>query len=248
MNLQELRSQLQRSELRAYTDALLKHVRPTALLIRDDTEVQLAKSRLNNAPDLPPDFEWPEHDLGPYRFLAQFNLGDLPEGMPSASTQGLLSLFYQYDQDGGCFWGDPGFVIARFFATDQKLVRTEQPESVNIGDPIPIKFVAGVDLPEFSAFIDKPKVIEWPLGRELANEYEEVRRSWHDHNDYLFGYPTNHTLGYDPTPDSSWQSLLTLGSDEDIGWFWHDGDTLVTFIESAKLADGDFSEIRADAG
>ncbi len=183
MNTQELRSLLQKSELRAHTDALLKHARPTALLIRDETDVQLAKSRLNNAPDLPPDFDWPYHEFGPYRFLAQFNLGDLPDGMPSAPTQGLLSLFYHYDKDGDCFWGEPGFVIARFFATDQKLVRTDQTESVDIGDPIPINFIAGVDLPEFSAFIDKPKVIDWPLGIELAKGYEKIRCSWHDHDD-----------------------------------------------------------------
>ena len=139
-------------------------------------------------------------------------------------------------------------MIAKYFATEQKLIRAEQPESVNIEDPIPIKFVAGVDLPDFSAFIDKPKVIDWPLGIDLATKYERLRRSWHDHDDYLFGYPTNHTLGYDPTPDAGWQSLLTLGSDEDLQWYWHDGDRLVTFIDSAKLASGDFSEIRADAG
>jgi len=248
MNTQELLRLLQNSEVRAHADALLKHARPTALLVREEVEVQLAKSRLNNAPDLPPDFEWPQQELGPYRFLAQFNLGDLPGGMPPAPTQGLLSLFYQYDQDGGCFWGDPGFVIARYFPTDQELVRTEQPESVDIGDPIPLKFIGGVDLPEFSAFIDKPKVIDWPLGIDLAKTYEEIRRSWHDQNDYLFGYPTNHTLGYDPTPDAGWRSLLTLETDEDLQWYWHDGDTLVTFIQTAKLATGDFSEIRADAG
>jgi hypothetical protein len=58
----------------------------------------------------------------------------------------------------------------------------------------------------------------------------------------------NTTLAYDPTPGPDWRSLLTVSSDDELEWFWHDRDWLVTFIERQKLYSGDFSQIRADAG
>jgi uncharacterized protein YwqG len=252
MNTPQLKKLLQKSELAAKTDAILKHARPSARIIRGKSTVKPGASRLNNAPELPGDFEWPDHERGPYRFLAQFNLAELPKGMPKMPSAGLLSLFYQYDEDGETFWGDPGFVIARFFRPDQRLVKTKQPKQVDIGDPISITFEAGVDLPNFSWMIDEPKVIDWPVSREQAKEFERIRDLLHEHedyhDDYLFGYPTNHTLAYDPTPGTEWQSLLTLGTDENLSWYFHDGDRLVTFVETKKMAKGDFAKVHADAG
>ncbi len=62
------------------------------------------------------------------------------------------------------------------------------------------------------------------------------------------GYPHNNTLAFDPTPGPGWRSLLTLGSDDDLEWCWHDGDWLVTFIEETRLRAGDFSLIKSVAG
>jgi hypothetical protein len=70
----------------------------------------------------------------------------------------------------------------------------------------------------------------------------------HPSERYLLGYPFNMTLAYDPTPGADWRSLLTVSSDDDLEWHWHDGDWLVTFIEEQRLRAGDFSQIRADAG
>jgi hypothetical protein len=52
----------------------------------------------------------------------------------------------------------------------------------------------------------------------------------------------------DLAPGPEWCSLLTLSSDDELGWCWHDDDWLVTFIEQQRLLAGDFSQIRADAG
>lgn len=252
MSVQELLAFLKQSKFATHADAIIQYARPAALLIRDQADIQSVNSRLNNAPDLPPDFEWPEHKLGPYRFLAQIDLAELPPGMPSMPAKGLVSVFYQYDENGECFWGDAGYVIARYFSPNQKLVRTKQPKDVDLGDPIPITFRSAIDLPNFSGFIDKPKLIDWPLNSDQGSEFKQLRSEWHerddDFNDYLFGYPTNHTLAYDPTPDANWQSLFTLGSDEDLAWYFHDGDRLVTFVETKKLAIGDLSTIHSDAG
>ena len=65
---------------------------------------------------------------------------------------------------------------------------------------------------------------------------------------YMLGYPLNTTLAYDPTPGPGWSSLLTLDSDDDLEWCWHDGDWLVTFFNDQQALAGDFSDIRADAG
>jgi hypothetical protein len=70
----------------------------------------------------------------------------------------------------------------------------------------------------------------------------------HPGRGYLLGYPLNTSLAYDPTPGPGWSSLLTLDSDDDLEWCWHDGDWLVTFFNNQKALAGDFSDIRADAG
>ena len=53
---------------------------------------------------------------------------------------------------------------------------------------------------------------------------------------------------YDPTPGAEWISLLTVGSLDEFEWCWHDGDTLMVFIEPAKLEQKDFSHLKSDAG
>ncbi|MBL8870995.1 MAG: DUF1963 domain-containing protein [Planctomycetaceae bacterium] len=250
MNAETLFAKLQQSEFSSFADSLIRHARPRVVLVRDSTNRNhgIGNSRLNNDPDLPADFIWPQHALGPYRFLAQINLSEFPDGMPNAPRTGLLSFFFQYDENGECFWGDPGFVIARYFPTNQSLVRTRQPKEVDLGDPVAITLQSGIDLPNFNPFNTVLRVTDWPLDKSQAGAYEKLHYSWHEVDDYLFGYPNNHTLGYDPTPGLEWQSFLSLESDEELHWCWHDGDRLVTFIESDKLAKGDFSDIRSDAG
>jgi len=75
-----------------------------------------------------------------------------------------------------------------------------------------------------------------------------LRLQLHPGQGYLLGYPLNTTLGYDPTPGPEWRSLLTLCSDDELEWCWHDGDWLVTFIEEQRLRAGDFSQVKSDAG
>jgi hypothetical protein len=88
----------------------------------------------------------------------------------------------------------------------------------------------------------------WPISESQQDAYWELRCLLHPSRRYLFGYPFNTTLAYDPTPGPEWQSLLTLSSDDDLDWCWHDGDWLVTFIEEQRFSVGDFSRIMADAG
>ena len=92
---------------------------------------------------------------------------------------------------------------------------------------------------------------KWPITKEQRDAYTDLRdrlRSDRILLGWLFGYPRNGTLAYDPTPGPEWRSLLTLGSNDKFEWYWHDGDTLVTFIEEVRLRVGDFSRIKSDAG
>lgn len=247
MNREQLSDILANSEFAQHAEYLRKLAIPSIEIIRGKGMIEVGRSRVNGSPDLPPDFEWPEYELGPYRFLGQFNFAELPSHVVNLPTNGLLSLFYQYDPDGEALWSNPDFVVARYFPTDLDLITTEPPESVNIGESIPVEFAAAVDIPFFSQF-SQPKIENWPIPTEFARIYESVRDSLHAQPDYLFGYPTNRTLGYDPTPGRDWCSLLTLDSDEFNSWYWHDGDLLMVFVEREKLARGQFSSLKCDAG
>ncbi|MEL6177689.1 MAG: DUF1963 domain-containing protein [Myxococcota bacterium] len=43
-------------------------------------------------------------------------------------------------------------------------------------------------------------------------------------------------------------TLMSLSSRDALNWCWHDDDHLMLFIERERLARGDFSNIRSDAG
>ena len=43
-------------------------------------------------------------------------------------------------------------------------------------------------------------------------------------------------------------SLITLMSNSELDWCWHDGDKLMVFIEKDKLLNKDFSCLKSDAG
>ena len=66
--------------------------------------------------------------------------------------------------------------------------------------------------------------------------------------DYLLGYPSYYSLGYDPTPGPEWIALLTLNSWRALDWCWGDGNKLMVFIERARLAARDFSKLKTEAG
>lgn len=212
--------------------------------IAPSTEVG-TMSRFGGDPELPADFEWPEHALGPYRFIGQFDLAELPEVDHGLPRDGLLSIFQAHDDDGESFWRDPDFVRIYRFDRPQPLTRRAPPAAVRFAQSIGVRFAANADLPPWP-FDDAAR--DWPIDASLEDAYWELRCRLHPSGRYLLGYPFNTTLAYDPTPGPGWHSLLTLSSDDDLEWCWHDGDWLVTFIEMARLRVGDFSQIRADAG
>lgn len=235
-------SELGLDEHREY---LLGIARPSIEILTTTAPVTGGCSRFGGSPDLPAGFEWPRHALGPYRFIGQINLADLPRGPHGLPGEGLLSFFYAHDEEGESFWQDPDYVRAYRFDM-AALGPVEPPAAVRLGATATLAFRPGEDVPPWPW--DGNAVAAWPIGKSLQYAYEELVTLLHPTGHYLLGYPHNPTLGYDPTPGPGWRSLLTLDSDDALMWGWHDGDTLVTFIEEQRLRAGDFSHIQSDAG
>ena len=204
-----------------------------------------ACSKFGGAPDLPSEFAWPQHELGPYRFIGQINLAELPSGAHGLPETGLLSVFYAHDEKGEAFWGDPNYVRAYYFVALDRLEAVDPPEAVRWGSTVRLRFQLGMDIPPWTW---SESAAQWPIPAEFSDAYWDLRSRLHRTGRYLMGYPYNTTLGYDPTPGPEWVSLLTLSSDRELMWCWHDDDWLVSFIEIEKLQRGEFSQIAADAG
>jgi hypothetical protein len=229
-----------------HQEYLLGMARPSVEILTAKARVTKGCSKFGGAPDLPADFEWPQHKLGPYRFIGQINLADIPIGSHALPTDGLLSFFYAHDEDGESFWGDPDYVRAYRFDKPDALKPVKPPAAVRLGSTEAIKSQLGADVPPWPW--DESAAKKWPISEDQRDAYWELRLRLHPSRRYLLGYPLNTTLAYDPTPGPEWRSLLTLRSDEELEWCWHDGDWLVTFIEEQRLRAGDFSQIKSDAG
>lgn len=228
---------------------LLGIARPSIEIITAYAPVSHGCSKFGGSPELPADFEWPHHELGPYRFVGQFNLAEIPTAPHGLPADGLLSVFYAWDELGNAFWQDPDYVQVYWFKDVRGLETVEPPAMVRLGATETLRFHLGADLPRFPDDAEARKAWpEWPLSESQSGEYWELRCRLHPSNRYLLGYPFNTTLGYDPTPGPEWRSLLTLSSDDGLDWSWHDGDWLVAFVEEQRLRAGDFSQIKADAG
>jgi uncharacterized protein YwqG len=237
---------LEQTPIALHKDYLCRVLRTAIEIIRTDSEISLLGSRYGGSPDLPEGFEWPNHQLGLYRFLGQFNFAEIPKVNAGFPESGLLSLFVADDTDteSGLFWGDPGYIHAEFFSDITKLVPHIPPDSVAGGSSCTIAFRQTLDLP-----FDEYQLNECPFQLDkLSESYEYLRNALHQSDDYLLGYPSHYSLGYDPTPGAEWISLLTVNSDEESDWHWHDNDKLMIFIETERLKKHDFSNLRSDAG
>jgi len=229
-----------------HRDALLVLARPALALVDAQERLSPGCSKLGGAPDLSASMLWPEHRLGPYRFIVQIDLRDLPNNDHGLPDRGMLSFFYAHDEDGESFWGDPDYVRVYYFDDVAALEPRKPPPPVDFGSSLRVHVQTSSELPPWPWSHAARNA--WPIPEPLRDNYQELRSRLHPSGRYLMGYPDNSTLAYDPTPGPEWCSLLTLCSDDNLEWLWHDGDWLVTFIERQRLREGDFSQIKADAG
>nr|WP_278246547.1 YwqG family protein [Clostridium lundense] len=220
-------------------------IRPAIdILKNEDSEPHLGCSRFGGAPDLPVGSEWPTYNMKPYRFLGQINFSEITSAETDLPKSGLLSLFVMddFEEEYDLETWEEGYIHAIFTPDTTNLETIVSPNSI-VGKSTVIEFSPTIDIP-----YDEYQVKNWPFTEEENDIYSEIRESLHKSSDYLLGYPSHCTLAYDPTPGTEWISLLTISSDDDLEWYWHDGDKLMIFIKWEHLKNLDFSSLKADAG
>jgi uncharacterized protein YwqG len=220
----------------------MRMVRPAVdIVTRKGPRGGVGSSRFGGQPDLPPDFQWPSSCL-PFRFVAQFCLADVPSTEPTPlPSSGVLSFFVaDYDEEE-LFWGDPGYVRVFHFSDIESLA----PAIGGATSPTvrEVSFVETIDIP-----FDRDQMPHIKLEATEKEQYVAIRQALHQSCDYFLGYPSHRTLAYNPSPGDDWLSLVNLDSDEELDWCWHDGDRLMTFIHRSKLTEGNFEDVRSDAG
>lgn len=239
MNPQELKNFISTDEdFLPHKDYLDSISRLSVDIFLSDAEIDKEGSRFGGVPLVGKGFVWPKHEIGEYRFLGQINFSEIrnaPEPLPKS---GLLSLFYAYDDDGEIFWGDDGYVIAYYYPDVRELALFES--GVAQSSAKAIRLETGVEIPRHQDLRS-----DWPFDTDLLYALPDLKGYCEN---YLLGYPSFCSLAYDPTPGEEWLPLLTLASDDDLDWCWHDGDKLMVFIEREKLKNLDFSCLKADAG
>lgn len=242
----DLASYIAELGLGEHREYLLNVARPSVEIITTQAPITEGCSKFGGSPDVPADFQWPYHKLGPYRFIGQFNLVDIPKGPHGLPLDGLLSCFYAHDENGESFSGDPDYVRIYRFENAGALRSVEPPTAVRLGLTSTVTFKLGAEVPPWPW--DETAAKKWPIPESQRDAYRQLRRRLHLSGRYLRGYPFNTTLAFDPTPGPDWHSLLTLSSNDELEWCWHDGDWLVTFIEEQRLRAGDFAKIESVAG
>lgn len=231
------------------------------IAIKDESPA-LENSRFGGPAWLPPDISWPQAEIGWYEFLGQINFSEIAQPPDPLPSNGLLSLFFNMDEEGEVFWGDDGFIYGIYIPEMQNCIVTMNPHNVQ-GEPYYPQGFAGLKL-SLSTGIDVPisgyLQVDWPEDKDmvlsaLGGRYDD--EGWFQYSDHLLGYPVDDSFGYDPRPeyrdnaDGQWFTLLSASSHEDseeLRWQWGDGGKLMVFIEAAALARRDFTHLKSDAG
>ena len=244
-----------KSKIASHNDFLMKHLGPAVeIILNKNAKTYLGCSHFGGTPDLPIGTKFPTYKKNkkvyPYRFIGQINFSDIPPTETDIPKKGLLSLFVaDYIDDDSLWWGEKGYVHAIYTTDLTNLENISSPHGYPFTDTnsVLIEFRPTFDFP-----FDEYQVKDFPVdsvnyGTDEYDEYHKIRNSLHGEN-YLLGYPSHCSLAYNPTPKGDWISLLTLNSDDNFKWCWHDGDYLMVFIKKEDLKKLNFSNLASDAG
>lgn len=230
-------------ELHPYATELRRISRACVDIEIGTSPISNASSRFGGLPFVPPDFEWPVHAAGEYRFLGQINFSEIQTPPSPLPSKGLLCLFYLHDENGNAFWQDDGFVIGMYWDDNechQLVPSPKDPPAIACA----LTLTPGFRLPERRELIELEDFDEEALEALTTGVPEIIHRT----DQWMLGYPRYDSLCYDPTPGPGWIPLLTLPSLDAFDWCWHDGNMLMIFIETTRLATADFSGLKCDAG
>jgi uncharacterized protein YwqG len=171
-----------------HVEEILALARPSCRLITRSAKpdsLALGQSRFGGAPDVPPQFEWPDRGGKPLTFLAQLNLSEA--ALRSLPQTGWLLFFYDIEDQP---WGyDPedadGSRVVYVNASREALVRREPPAESPF-PPSALSFEQGLDLP---CLWDRRA---WSVG-EMSDEQWELMASEVTSGPYG---PYHHLLGH----------------------------------------------------
>lgn len=150
-------------------------------------------SRLGGLPVMPADWEWPEWNSKPQSFLAQLDLSEIHQVMPSfLPSSGYLYFFY--DQDQGVWGFDPndigGWRVLYVQGDRHTFVERAAPKGLDDDYIYPVKWVAPQRielLPETPTDTES----DWDWDRD-GEAYDELRRAAFEGETYhqMLGYPS----------------------------------------------------------
>ena len=213
-------------------------------------KMPIGGSRFIGSPDLPIDFNWPICDLGPLTFQAQINFTELKNtvaaqryGLP---TDGWLLLFAFDDynegiqpgvvdrDENGKYVEIPNLTYLAYVPSTTKLIRRQPPTGAT-----PWKGA------ELSCSLIFKEFLDLPWAEDTDDERLKDVTDWigdlrPNIMSKLMGYPIHgRTDNTSPGPD--WLNILTLGSHDETGWCWCDGQHLDVYVQEKGFKDGSFS-------
>jgi uncharacterized protein YwqG len=238
-------------------NSVLRVARPIITMTTEpvDSPIGIGGSKFGGLPDLPENVAWPTCEPGPLGFLGQVALAEL-QYTQAASTlpkDGLLSIFaYQDFNTGyqpGVYPDIPGAMSILYTPGAAALKSRTPPDGLNheANGVLPTCRLALCESYDLPATKD---IVPAALARDLAH-FDEGDRSWNLHEVrgkcHSFGH---HLMGYsvhfrtdDPSPGPEWTPLLCLGSDDNLGWSWCDGEHLAVYVHQEDLKNNTFRRI-----
>ncbi|MCA9247156.1 MAG: DUF1963 domain-containing protein [Planctomycetales bacterium] len=220
----------------------------------DESSLPVGTSKFGGRPDVPDGFVWPKCNLGPMGFMGQIAFKDIRHSQATARfglpADGLLLLFvFQGDgvQPGvvdrhGDHWREiEGLTRGIFVNGGTRLHRhTPEVELDEWNELLPccaLHMADGLDLPEAKDTEDAVLIAadeDWQVS-DLRNKINQAEH-------WLMGYPV-HGRTDNTSPGKDWTGLITLGSDNNLGWNWCDGEHLDVYIQRDSIIDGTFASI-----
>ena len=231
-------------DLHKKEDYLKSIMLPAIQITQANVFDQKGLSKYGGDPDVPKNFKWPKHQYGDYRFIAQFNLSEIPTANTLLPKKGMLSIFIAYDDENNMSWTDKDYAKVFLFDIDENLEPYNNP---NFPDKyfLDVVFKPEVDIP-FKPELYKEKGLN---KRQLAYVCDKVSdQTDKRYQSYLLGYPFYNVLNEDSRESDDWISLLTLRSNSGFGLNWNNRGFLMLFIEKSRLEKCDFSNVKSNAG
>jgi uncharacterized protein (TIGR02996 family) len=246
------------SDLADVKDTVLRLARPIVTIATEtvkEGQIGVGGTKFGGHPDLPSGVEWPRCAEGPLGFLGQIALPDVKNKQAARALpgDGLLSFFaFQNFETGyqpGVIGAPEGDTRVLYTPAAATLKRRKPPDDLGEAgnDILPACRVALCetwDLPDSKNNLTRTYAADMKKMQkgERGWKLHEVRSKCHSFGHHLMGYSV-HFRTSDPSPGLDWLPLLSLYSDDNLGWSWCDGEHLAVFVHEDDLRNGSFARV-----